>query len=609
MVRTLIRKFIFRKPKLSARRYINKNLSVKELFEKLNDRKIDYVVLRWFENLPIVEKGEDIDMLISDSDIDRIDDLFTRQKNGSVPCDIYSISGHKGTSYKNISYFPSNMARRVLANSRLIDGIYRVPSLIDHFFTMSYHALYHKGYASGLKSEGIEKTDNCKIDHDYVETISKLSIDVGFSLNNMTMESLDALLEEHGWKPQRDTLEKLSPHNDWIKDYFFSNNAGVEDSLKGLSTFLIRESGVLHISKAKEILRHDGFEILFEKPIKKDVMNEVSNKIRGGNWSKGPWPRNGGLPAYVIIAYDPTPTDPPMEMLKKHPGLTNRRVYKTKYKIRDNINSALPHDQNSNPVHSSDNAEQALEYINITSPELLDSTIKTASEIYRDFKTPYTVVRSLGGHSRRAKVEKVLFNGNHAVCKTFKRGCERFMERELKAREVGDSLQEMTKILEVGANYIVMEYIENNNDKIINKTTGFYPLWVLKRSREIIIHFRSQGYDYIDFCPQNIIYNEKDGLKIIDFEFLQPGIASKSIEGNFSWHKVPPNFSGDLPSSYKDPFTKWKRAFGLPRFMALHDYNDFIYYNIRTFYFLIFRTLESLIRTRAQIAELYLKQG
>ena len=53
------------------RRYIHPKLGVEGFFKELKKNDISYCVLRWFETLPLVEEGEDIDILVADKDIHR----------------------------------------------------------------------------------------------------------------------------------------------------------------------------------------------------------------------------------------------------------------------------------------------------------------------------------------------------------------------------------------------------------------------------------------------------------------------------------------------------------------------------------------------------------
>ena len=49
---------------ISARCWVPEELGVAGFFRKLKNLNVNYAVLRWFETLPEIEKGEDIDLLV-----------------------------------------------------------------------------------------------------------------------------------------------------------------------------------------------------------------------------------------------------------------------------------------------------------------------------------------------------------------------------------------------------------------------------------------------------------------------------------------------------------------------------------------------------------------
>ncbi|MDX5434238.1 MAG: hypothetical protein LPK20_11775, partial [Halomonas sp.] len=85
--------------------------------------------------------------------------------------------------------------------------------------------IYHKGYLSGIPSE--HRMRNTKVvvpqDHDYrgiLENLHGQSSHASTALD-MTLERLDAFLSGLGWRPDPDTLKRLSKRNEWIGEHFF----------------------------------------------------------------------------------------------------------------------------------------------------------------------------------------------------------------------------------------------------------------------------------------------------------------------------------------------------------------------------------------------------
>ncbi len=563
-----------RKPK--PRRYIDSRVGVEGFFRTLKEHDIHYVVLRWFEDFPNIKRGEDIDMLVADEDIDRVSALFTGRKRDGIPCDLYSESGLPGTRYRKIAYYPVHLAGHLLRNAVCWKDVYRVPDPRSHLLSMAFHAVYHKGYDSGIPSAF--RSSTVKADHDYERWLERLAEACEMRLpEERTLETLDAWLKDQGWRPGLDTLEKLSRKNAWIRDAWFSPEvlAGVEKRIQGLGVFLLRERAVSHVRFVEQRLYDEGFDILHSAPVDPARCAYVTQHTRGGNWKRGPWAVSGGPPAHAIAVLDLCPLAPGQRLLRKHPGLTNLRMYQLKESIRDGINKKASRHDRYNPLHSSDNARQALEYLEIVFPDCRDAIEAKARALYESFQTPYPVLRSLSrGQSRRAKVELIDFHGVPAVCKTFRTGRERFLQREIEAREIGRDLPCMTKILAVGTRHLVMEWIEDCKQDYSRRVPPFgyrlLPAKLLEEAAQIILYFRRRGYEYIDFTPKNLLLTRKGEVRLIDFEYLQKVHAGiDDTRGCYAWYPVPSDFKGDLPSGYLKkgyPYRRWRRDLGLPLF-------------------------------------------
>lgn len=366
-VRGLIR------PGARARRYLARRYSCEGFFRELAERQVRYVVLRWFESLPAIERGEDVDLLVADDDLVKIDDLFVRLRTG-IACDIYSVSGMLGSDFQKMAYFPPHLAGQIVDRARVIKGLYRVPAVRDHFLSLSYHALYHKGYASGLKSAMKPSVPPKKMpDHDYRQVLrdlaAELSIDVGIDL-----ESLDEYLTQQAWRPPFDMLARLSLRNPWIHDRYFREGFAVDPLRRGLAVFLVRERA-LNPGVAAEVeaeLEAQGFRILLSAPLAAERQQAVALRLRGGNWGRGPWAFSGGPPAQVIVAWDPRPLPVDRRQKSEYPLLENGRILRAKMHLRDYLLRGLGKRQRFNPLHSSDNDIQAWEYVEILLPQQLE---------------------------------------------------------------------------------------------------------------------------------------------------------------------------------------------------------------------------------------------
>jgi hypothetical protein len=165
------------------------------------------------------------------------------------------------------------------------------------------------------------------------------------------------------------------------------------------------------------------------------------------------------------------------------------------------------------------------------------------------FRSPFPVVRPLGGLARRSRVELVEYAGGLAVCKTFRPGRERFLRREVLARtELRPFMPEVSALLEHGSNWLLMPF---HRDTLRYRTTGIslLPLAVSRAALRFLGKLYDAGYAHLDFSPGNLIIDRDDGLRIIDFEFLHRySDRPASFEQSYDLVGLPPDFDDDRPA-------------------------------------------------------------
>jgi hypothetical protein len=201
-----------------ARRYIPREIGLERFFSTLNDRQIRYVVLRWFDELPEIKPGGDVDLLIDDGDVDSISDLFTGEMRGTA-CDLFSVSGLRGTSYRGIPYLPPDKAAEVLDRAVMFRDLLKVPSPEDYFLSLAYHAVYQKGLRSGLPTSAPGLRPESETRHDYAGDLGRLAAAVGIDVP-IRMEELDEYLAGRGWRPSPAMRVDLGKRNPWVRARF-----------------------------------------------------------------------------------------------------------------------------------------------------------------------------------------------------------------------------------------------------------------------------------------------------------------------------------------------------------------------------------------------------
>lgn len=221
-LRKAVSRLLGRDQRPRVRRYIPHGVSIELFFSSLRQAGVRCVVLRWFETLPNIEMGEDIDILVQDDDLTVLGD-FLDNTSGSVPCDIYTVGGLPGSQYRSQPYFPARLARSIIAGRLLLDGRYPVPSTPDHFHSLAYHAVYQKGLQSGLPTIHAELSPMAEPEHDYAEVLARLRDELGLDLT-ITMESLDKHLADLAYRPSHADLVNLARSNPWIGKHLLANS-------------------------------------------------------------------------------------------------------------------------------------------------------------------------------------------------------------------------------------------------------------------------------------------------------------------------------------------------------------------------------------------------
>ena len=125
------------------RRYIPPNQATGDFLKSLQTQGLRHAVLRWFENLPHVQPGEDIDILVADDDALSLLAMLDDEGPGQ-PADIYSASGKHGLGWRGAPYLPPDHAVQLLAR-RIHGHACDHPAPNDHMASLAYHVVFHKG--------------------------------------------------------------------------------------------------------------------------------------------------------------------------------------------------------------------------------------------------------------------------------------------------------------------------------------------------------------------------------------------------------------------------------------------------------------------------------
>jgi len=516
----------------------------------MNADNIQYVVLRWFEQLPILAAGKDMNLLVHSDDLPKLNKYFTKKKHsGAIPYDIYSSNGMEGYDYSGLPYYPIRIAESIILNRVLLNGTYYVPCPNDYFHSLAFHVVYHKAENSGIPISTDKKASIKHAEHNYVEIIKKLARKNGIKIE-ITLSSLHRYLTKKKWTPGIGMIRKLGLKKRWLSTLFPPMNS---KQIQGGELILYLVGDWVHERNLTDFivnfLDKKGLDILLTHPLDAHSRNKAKREILGESYGKGSSTISEGDPAVLIVAYD----HHPLPVLKKdkqlYPFVANRHFFLTD-KLRKILISHLPSGSKINPLHSSYDGLEAWAYLQIVCPKLVShvkSLIRTHTSSYR---TNEPVLKKFDGFKNRGKVEVVVFKRKQVVKKTFMPSKERFLKREKFAYQVLSKMNPcIPPLISSGENYIMIPFYDN---LIIDRN---------KRSKIIKDHkieirqflklLYDQGWAHTDFHPGNILVTKKNSIKFIDFEFLyrykaKPATFWKS----YDIVGIPADFDGDIPNGY-----------------------------------------------------------
>lgn len=558
-----------RKPSNQPRRYVPHGLGVAGFLARLQEEQVRYAVLRWFESLPEVPEGEDIDLLVDDDDLEKVVAMLV-EGPGIQPVDVYTVTGLPGSDYAGMPYFPPQLAEELLANTELHGGICRVPSPRHHFLSMAYHAVYHKGPRSGLGSKIARAVR--KPEHDYGEILGKMAQRLGMQVE-LTLEGLERCLGENAWRPPTDMLVRLAGHHAWLRSVVPQDEGGLSEDL-GLGVFVVRREGVRdnRLATILSLLEHQGFQILATRLLSERESRYAASCIRGGNWGRGPWKTSGGPPAAAIVTYDPEPIKPTARQRKEFPRLSNARLL-VKKKIRDALNRDLPESQRSNTLHSSDNGCEALDYLRILMPDEAQRIQEQVQAVWARYATPEPVLRTITRHGRRAKIELIEFEGRPAVKKTFKPHQEHYCRNEAESLQcLFEKVPEVPTVLRADQHSVILPYYDDVL-KYRRSSGKLFPLKTAKQAIDALERIYESGYALIDAHVENVLVDRNAGLKLIDFEFCHRyDQRPPTFQQSYDIAGCPSDFSGNLPDGGGSSYAKgWQPYVGLSLESLLED--------------------------------------
>ena len=372
--RWLVLRHILRES-LNTRLCLSSEVGIRGFLDFLQNENITYVVLRFFEKLPELNReGGDLDILVTDEDDQKIRD-FLQAHPGQIGVDVWTVSRSK---HNDITYFPPPLARKIVKSA--VDGPAgaKIPAPKESFLSFAYHVLYHKGFFAGVPSTMPDAPVHKNPENDYAGVLTRMAKNLGLGIE-INMESLDEYLNQEGWRPKIDTLAKIASRNKWAWERFFSVNASEE---VGLGMFILKKKA-FDMGVADSILRtvseREGFKILRTKVFAEEEVMRVANTLRGGVWNDLSGSVRDFLPAMAVLVLDThTMRSRKMSMAHSNPDKEIGNLKKILRRTFDTGKISL--------VHSTDNTNEAWEYITACFPQEIDAIEKEVERAWKEMK-------------------------------------------------------------------------------------------------------------------------------------------------------------------------------------------------------------------------------
>ena len=344
---------------------------VSGFLEQLEQQGIPAVVLRWAEEVPTTPFEEaafsgDVDLLIDGRGLKQAIEIAAGQP-GPVKCDLYTSTGHRGTTYRKMPYYPPVLAERILADREPHEAGVLVPGTKTQFRSLAYHLVYHKGLESGIVS-GCRLESCSRPSRNYPELLVKLAGRSGEECEQpITLVSLHRWLKKRDWDMPIDLLArwpKQTSWHQWLLEQEVIRLRKWTMRLPGLLVFLIRDDAIqLGLADGIREMLSEKFSVLAVEKLTQRQSETVMGRVRGGNWIEhGKTALVPPREAVVCYDFDPLPVDSARTTSRErssYPLVENANVFH-KHEIRERLNRRRRSGQpRIHGLHGSDTACEA----------------------------------------------------------------------------------------------------------------------------------------------------------------------------------------------------------------------------------------------------------
>ena len=234
----------------------------------------------------------------------------------------------------------------------------------EYFLSLTYHALFHKGFNAGLRSDFPDR-DIPAVKRNFSTILPVLAEEADIKIDNVSMTYLESVLKKYGWRPPLDVYFRRAKKNDWVRMQADNIVDTKWRNKRGLVVFILRE--VLADTYLELLLRKmlEEYEasVVEEMDLTQEDGFQLLKKTRGGDWGRPRIGKSyGGLPKKIIVAYR-WQEDHDVELEGIPFGVVEYEwVLDIKKRVRAAANSGIPYKMHCHVLHTSDNGVEASHY-------------------------------------------------------------------------------------------------------------------------------------------------------------------------------------------------------------------------------------------------------
>lgn len=382
-LRTLYLRHRIRKRRSAGRSVRLRVDDVAALFAEFERRGVRYLVMRWFDEVPLTPEARsafvgDVDVLVADEDEAEIARSGARHR-GPLAVELRSVHGRVG-AYAGMPYYPPTFADEMLATRvRHPRGFY-VPAPKLHVASLLFHLCYQKAEESGIPT-GVSGVPAGKGKRDYAALLTGVFATVGERLPEpLTLLALHEYLVARGRDMSFDLLVRWPRDTGWIRHLRSESRkrlAAQAARLPDVMVLILREDMDPALHEPLLAVIRKRYRLIEYAELAGAARERVQRHVRGGNWHVKPGAPPAGPTHYILCSVGAERVAAETHDLGGAPSPNDSRIAQEKRALRARVRR-LADEARSPARHALHGSDDALE-----AQHMLDAIFGGAAEAKR----------------------------------------------------------------------------------------------------------------------------------------------------------------------------------------------------------------------------------